>query len=755
MRKNKISENTTKVTREIARVVSDDSFIQRRRAKLIVRPIRLAFIIRVDLSPENIKQLLTYLSSIWGGYYSCLIPTDGKSISDNDWVNLVVYQPDKVVFCTNEVQESIATELITRVQNELFPFSCVILSDWSVDTDTFNLQMKRNTDPLVSSIPVVIPMQHSLDKLRQPIDEEKSLVRIPVVNPDNQLSLFIAAQVGLVTDFYRNVCLEGFKGKVVEFNSSGIQNYVTRINEIEDGFPPLNMTRIYVNRSFTLQSPFQRPEGFTLVLAGNCFVKDLCAFWNLRLAESFARSDFTELILPFALFRGKKNLQELCQIIKQSSRYHRKINIYSVSIEKRALIRFKKRLLYELGSAYNAKLVNHFIPIANFHTKSVEEAGETSIEKNEFSFKSPQPEFVDLVKGGEWAVDIKFTRPYEYPRFSQINHYLCGLPKKDMYNAYGGYTIRNSNEKFVHRSAYRTDYIGGSLISAEDAYKEVFQDNGYVTRLSEKHAYTEGFINLLQNSDCLEDPNVRNLFWKLQRQEAYTYDDLCSEIKRQDGGALIDDFVAKRILIRGLEFRCSSCGLLRFHPINTLDEKMQCPGCLKFLQPPSRAPIMFRLNELACQAVQQGSIPVTLTHKYMQTLSINRTLQLYGLEVEKNDLKLEIDYITTYWGDLVFVECKDFKLGALPKEKRNAIHQLIKLIKLATHMDASIVILSTLLPHPSPECTELAQRLAKLNQYKSITIHLLSLSQKGIVNLREPEKLVENPNLFNNYSKLS
>jgi hypothetical protein len=290
-------------------------------------------------------------------------------------------------------------------------------------------------------------------------------------------------------------------------------------------------------------------------------------------------------------------------------------------------------------------LVERAIPIAYFHTTSVEEKSETTIEKNTFSFRSPRLEFSELIKGGEWGVDIRFGFPYEYPSFAKINHYLCGSPKDVNYQIYRGYWIRAAYEKFVYRVSSNTAFLGGHLVKDEQAFQEVFQDKGYSIRLTDKHSYAEGFLRLLQIPDVLEDPRVIDLLWKLQKQDAYTYEELCAELKKGDeGGDLIDDLVSKRILIRGMNLRCSTCGLARFYPINTLDEEVQCPGCLNYLQPPSRAPIVFRLNELATRAVQQGSIPVVLTHKFLKKLSSNQTLRLFGVEVTKDDKKIDVDY---------------------------------------------------------------------------------------------------------------
>lgn len=742
-----MEKKKSKISREIARVIAENASSEKKQANLIARPLRLAFIIRDDLSFENLWRLLTYISSTWGGYYSCLISTDGRKISDVDWESLNVYEPDKIIFCSNE-KDAFSPELVAKTGNEITPFSLITFEDWGLEKDIFNLMMKRDADPLVSSIPLTVPMVHDLDKLKRPIEEDKSNVRIPDVTQGDSLALFVAAQVGLVSEHNKKLYLNWYKAKSVEFKNCGIKEYLSQLSEIESKFSPLDMTKLFTRTSTTIRGVAERPEGLNIVFAGNNFIQDLCLFWNLRLAQSIFKKSVV-LFLPFNMVRGNNSLQELVEGINLAPWFYRKLSIFSASVNASRLERFSANLKKMLGADMKVNLLKEAIPIAYFHTISTEETSETAIEKNSFSFKSPKPEFSDLIKGGEWGVDIKFTTPYEYPAFAKINHFLCGSPKEVYYGVHSGYWIRAAHEKFVHRAGKKTEFLKGYLVSDEQAYQESFQDKGYNIRLTEKHSYTEGFLKLLQSPDILEDPKVIDLLWGLQKHEGHTYDTLCAELKKGDeGGGLIDDLVSKRILLRGMKFRCSACGLSRFYPINTLDEEMQCPGCLNYLQPPSRAPIVFRLNELATRAIEQGSIPVVLTHKFLKKLSGNQTLRLFGSEVSKGESKIDVDYITTYQGGLVFVECKDFKQGVSPKEKKGATQQLNKLVGLAKQMDASVVILSTLLPYPSSDCNDLAYQIEKMKAKYKLPVELLSLSAKGIVNLKDPEKLVEHPYLF-------
>ena len=741
-----MQKKKSRPSREIARVIAEDGSLDKKQADLIARPLRLAFVIKDDLSFENLWHLLIYISSIWGGYYSCLISTDGKKISDVDWESLSIYEPDKVIFCSNQ-KDVFAPELILKVENETTPFSLLTINDWDLEKDIFNLEMKRDTDPLISSIPLTVPMVHDLDKLKRPIEEDKSNVRIPEVSSKDFFALFVAAQVGLVSEHNKKLYLNWYKAKTVEFKDCSLKEYLSRLAEIENKFSPLDMTSLFTRTSVTIGGA-ERPEGLNIVFSGNNFIQDLCLFWNLRLSQSFFKKSVM-LFLPFAMMHGDNNLGELVEGIKFSPWSRHRLNIFSASVSSSRLKRFSARIKNLLGASIKVTVVKEGIPVAYFHSLSKEETSVTTIEKNAFSFKSLKPEFSDLAKGGEWGVDIKFSVPYEYPVFAKINHFLCGSPKDFFYNVHRGYWVRFAREKFVHRANSKTSFLTGYLVGDEQAYQGVFQDKGYSLRLTDKHSYAEGFLKLIQTPNVLEDPKVINILWKLRKQEAYTYENLCAELKKgEDSGVLVDDFVSKRILIRGLEFRCSACGLLHFYPFNALNEEVQCPGCLSYLQPPSRAPIMFRLNELVVRAVEQGSIPVVLTHMFMKKISRNQTLRLFGSEVSKDDLRIDVDYMTTYEGALVLVECKDFKQGVLPKEKKGAIQQLNKLVGLAKRVDASIVVLSTLLPYPSSDYSDLARQIEKIKIKNKISIHLLSLSGNGIVNLKQPEKLVEHPFLF-------
>ena len=92
--------------------------------------------------------------------------------------------------------------------------------------------------------------------------------------------------------------------------------------------------------------------------------------------------------------------------------------------------------------------------------------------------------------------------------------------------------IRYTDDKFVHRSNNKTSYLTGQFINDKDGFAEVFREKGFEIRVTEKHAYTEGFLKLLGDSAILKDEKFRDFLWRLQKKDAYNFDDLKAGLKK-------------------------------------------------------------------------------------------------------------------------------------------------------------------------------------------------------------------------------
>ena len=71
-------------------------------AEFSVRPFRFGYIVNREVNQDVLLQIYRYNSSIWGGYYSLFVPSDGQSIRNDWWRQLYFHDPD-VFFLVGEI----------------------------------------------------------------------------------------------------------------------------------------------------------------------------------------------------------------------------------------------------------------------------------------------------------------------------------------------------------------------------------------------------------------------------------------------------------------------------------------------------------------------------------------------------------------------------------------------------------------------------------------------------------------------------
>ncbi|MFQ5911255.1 MAG: hypothetical protein ACE5IJ_11145, partial [Thermoplasmata archaeon] len=69
---------------------------ERRRAMVHTRPRRRAIVVHRDAAVESLLDLLGRMSSVWGGYYTIIVPTDGEYIEPVWLKHLHKFDPDVV-----------------------------------------------------------------------------------------------------------------------------------------------------------------------------------------------------------------------------------------------------------------------------------------------------------------------------------------------------------------------------------------------------------------------------------------------------------------------------------------------------------------------------------------------------------------------------------------------------------------------------------------------------------------------------------
>jgi len=172
---------------EIARLVKTEPEMKRSQAELSTRPLRYAFVIREDIEPGHLAQILEYNSAVWGGYYSCMVPTDGQTIEESWRNNLYLYRPDKVVFCGDKGSSVVTDELVETVWGELQPFSLRKWVEWDKSKDLAKIHQEGRSDGLLDVTPLIYPLLHWAESLRSPIEEGQSRARIPTIDEEHPL----------------------------------------------------------------------------------------------------------------------------------------------------------------------------------------------------------------------------------------------------------------------------------------------------------------------------------------------------------------------------------------------------------------------------------------------------------------------------------------------------------------------------------------------------------------------------------------
>jgi hypothetical protein len=733
--------------RDIAHLVEGQVESEQLRAELTTRPLRLAFVIRDDLTLNHLAKVLEYNSVIWGGYHNALVPTNGEKIERDWWINLIRHRPDKVVFCGDRGNTVVSPELVKAVTDGIQPFSCCEWDQWEKDVVELH---KTGRQDQIGSIPMLYLLQYLVESLHRPIEQGRSNVRIPRIAPDHPFYACVAAHVGVIRDLYEEGARESLGAECVDFESSDPGEYFAQLAEFDGRLYPLSLTHQYLGMTTAFEGS-GRPRGLSIVLIDRNWVQDICVFWNLRLAPSLKRfgEKYQELLLPIDSLGSPRNLGALASALTSDGPWHtHRVTLLSESADRRRLRRLADRLRRELGGGVRVEISPAMPLIADFRVYNTTERDEILLEDGFFSFKAPQPEFGDYIKAGQWTVDVDFkdrsNRSHEFPHSSKLNYLLCCAPSAARTRLAGGYWVRYAQRRLAFLVDRHTGFTGGCLPKAPDAFRAVFDDRGFTAALSDKHPYAEGLSALLgspRNIKLLEEPGVRNLLWHMRTGRACTYEDMAPTLRLgQDCEPVVAKLVQRGILLRGMSFRCEACHLLRWYPMSQIGETMECAGCLKTIQPPVRAPISFKLNELVARAVDQGSIPVLLTQRLLSTHTIKHALALFGIEVTKEGRQVDVDFMTTYEGYLLLAECKEFKNGVAAKQIRETIEQLSNLVKVAIDVGAPVVLLSTLLPDTPPE---LAQRVLRLNRSREVAVHLVSLKEMKLVNLCNPAETID------------
>lgn len=720
------------------------------RAKITVRPLRLAFLIDENIDSRDFLDILEFNTVLWGGLNSLLIPTNGNSISEEWHSQLRAHNSDVILMCSTQ-EDFFGDDLVEELE---FLYDAYRISAWNEWESAF---VKKHAERRQerNGIPIIQFLEHYSEE-RPEIKEGRSNLRVAECPTESPYFLSIVAQVGQLSGIYK-AGFEGImKAESVAFGDGKdkqhtLSDYLEKMKEFEGRITPLDFTNFRLKRTELMQY-YNKPEGLNIFLIGESPIAGICLYWNYRLAPqmmSWAKKS-RDLLLPISVLRGKNNLELLANRIEKDEYWNfETINLYSHGLRKNRVARIAEKLKRLIKGNAQLNIINEMPPIAviTLLDKRVEET--VLVEDGRLQFKRSWPRFASRIKNATWVNETSLrdskSMEYGYPDSSKLNSLLCGPVRKDLLGIYDGYWIRQTPGGLSFRVNDNNDFVFGYLPTKLDAYRAFFNDKGFTCSFNNNHSYAQGFKELLQKNgleNILGNPNIRRMLWAMSKSSRGISLDRLKQLLRsgQDVEEIIDSLVASRVLIRGTQFRCEVCGLQSWYPVQEIDEQMICVGCLNNVRLPLRSEFYFKLNQLAATATDLGSIPALLLEDLLNRQTLKLPFSLFGTELTDQTTKspTEVDYVSVTEGALVMAECKEFKRGIDDLQLEEVIDQMTKLAMVGKSAGAHAILLASFAPN-IPE--RLAKTMLSLGDRFDIPINICDLNEGMVVDLNSPERM--------------
>jgi hypothetical protein len=698
------------------RLILSGHVITHSAASVATRPLKLAFLIN-EATPKN--QLLKYFeyhSAVWGGFYNPLIPTDGKTLRSDWWQMLLSHSPDKVIVC-GEISDSLLQEVHQRVQPYCF-------LEWSEEA----VGGEKIGRDIFGSVPLAYQLLHLHETNRH---ISKSNFRIAWASEDSPYSEYAAAQFGRVGEAYEGIYIKALKAQGVDCNVDSLVAYLGRVTELEKKLTPLRTTRRGLHPVIDASD-----IAFTVVLAGENPVADLCLFCSLRMRPSLGRN--WTVVIPASALRKEdavRTLAEWCNDAVLGTNY---IVLASATLSKQRLLGFKKRLSPYLRSGieqidvwFDRFRIN---PIRVYEAESREEI---TFEDGRFRMKAPVPSFSEEIRNGEWVVDLRLgegsrrkTSSFQPPIYQKLSALLSGNPLDWMVGG-SGLSARMAGGHISYLVREGQEFLTGTVPSDDEVFGSLFESKRYRVTQTDKCRYARGVTNLLgglQELKIWRNAGVRDLFYEMRDGASYKPQEMMGWLRpgaaTDQAYSMITDLALRKVFLRGYKIQCPTCDLARWYPIADLAETMPCAGCLTLFQPAVDAPFRYRLNELVARGLDQGTLSLMLTVLFLESLAESSFMYVPGLEVFQTG-RSDVDIVASCDGHLLLAECKDLRGGASRQTIKDVVAQLDSLIEVGRNVGAEMVFLS-ILQRTAP--TDLRRRVAALGRKwkKTIGVHLLT-----------------------------
>ncbi|WP_048152448.1 hypothetical protein [Methanolacinia paynteri] len=226
----------------------------------------------------------------------------------------------------------------------------------------------------------------------------------------------------------------------------------------------------------------------------------------------------------------------------------------------------------------------------------------------------------------------------------------------------------------------------------------------------------------------------------IKSEPDYTVDDFYSraggyeKIKdKKSFQSNIEKLYSSNLLLRGKGMLCKQCGSRLWYPISDLKDDLKCYCCNNSLRIPiyneeKALKDSFKLNQLICNAVDQGVLPVLLTSHLIHHQKWLGIRLMFDVEIlEKNEPIGEIDILFTFG--------KKIGISEVKADRGFEENQIDRILNIREKLRADFIIFSTLKGANSTEVNQLITYL----ELKEIDYPIFILTKEILFN----EKIID------------
>jgi len=207
--------------------------------------------------------------------------------------------------------------------------------------------------------------------------------------------------------------------------------------------------------------------------------------------------------------------------------------------------------------------------------------------------------------------------------------------------------------------------------------------------------------------------------------------------EREKYGCLLQQLYENKILLRGRSFKCPHCNSTLWYSLSALNDDLKCYCCgnsviLPILIGSATLEDSFKLNELICNVVDQGILPLLLTTSFLFRQRFCGKRFIFNNKIcDENSRKqlAEVDIIFTLGKLIGIVEVK--------ADRGFEDHgQIDRLLDISERINADLILFSTIKSKYSEEVQELVRYLETKETDTSIFILPKEvLFEKELINL--------------------